>query len=423
MNHNHCLIHGLAGTGKSTLINEIAKRMGERCLRLAPTGLAAYNINGTTLDSLCVCYQNAKNSTLERVGTLYDSIIIDEISMCLHFKLNMVFEMLETLRNRGKHIQLILIGDPFQLPPVTTKNMIQAFSAKRNMPLCQDDFYFFKSKYFQEYFDNMDRFLLARNYRQNEPVLGETLGRIATGTADKYDIDYINQQVVSTPPILPIDDVPIITPFRKGVQYFNQIGLDQLGKKYVHNTFFEKLLPGYTDIEMDCRDITEPLIYSVNAPVVFTQNDTSCFWVNGTQGTINARRERDFPAGIETLEIRTDSGIDVQCIPARRMLYRFVHDSNTGQINNECVAVIRRLPVILGFALTVHRCQGMTLDKMTFNPGAGCFAPGQLYVALSRIKNLNDLRLHIPVSFDDIIVSGAAQVYFENFRQKCILIQ
>ena len=103
-------------------------------------------------------------------------------------------------------------------------------------------------------------------------------------------------------------------------------------------------------------------------------------------------------------------------------LYRFVYNRITRLVENECVAIVRQFPFVLGFALTIHKCQGMTLDKMTFNPAEGCFAPGQLYVALSRVRNISDLTLHVPISPQNIIVSRDVLNYFDLFKQKCEVV-
>jgi ATP-dependent exoDNAse (exonuclease V) alpha subunit len=419
LNNNHCIIHGLAGTGKSNLIHEIANRKGERCLKLAPTGLAAYNINGATVDSLLNCYLRAQNSTLDKLEMSYDCIIVDEISMVHYYKMDRIFQIIEKLQNYGKNLKLILIGDPFQLPPVTPQNMIQVFSEKKNTALTQQDFYFFHSKYFQNHFNSMNCFLLEKNYRQNDPLFESFLRKIATGTADGCDLDLINQRIVNPSNFSDIQNVPIVIPTRNGVRFFNSRGLDQLGEKYVHTAVFERLAPGYEEIEMDCRDITDPIIYADNAPIIFTQNDYFKSLVNGSKGTICGRDGYN----AEIIRIRMGNNNEVQCQPTRHSLFRFVYNRNTRLIDNECVAVVRQYPFILGFALTVHKCQGMTLEKMTFNPGEGCFAPGQLYVALSRVKSLNDLTLHVPMRLDDIIISSDVNTYFESFRQRCHIVQ
>jgi len=418
---NHSLIHGMAGTGKSTLIKIISDTKRERCLKLAPTGLAAYNINGTTIDSLLVCYHNAKNSTLTWLEQ-YDLIIIDEISMVHCFKMDMIFEIIETLQSRGKTVKLVLIGDPFQLPPVTTPNMTQTYSKKMNTTLTPEKFYFFDSNYFQNYLNTMDKFLLVNNYRQEDDYFKSILEKIAKGTADKHELDFINQRVKHPSQNLSMQDIPVITPHRSGVHLFNQIGLEQFESRYFHDAVFEKLSIGYNDIEQDCRNITESIVYANSAPIVFTQNDYNQNWVNGTRGEIISCLNIGF-YNTPIVKIRTDSDKEICCEPTRHSLYRFVYNVNTGKVGNECVAIVRQFPFVLGFALTVHKSQGMTLDKMTFNPGEGCFAPGQLYVALSRIKNLNNLTLHVPIEPSDILVSNDVQVYFDNFMRKCELVE
>jgi Cdc6-like AAA superfamily ATPase len=99
---NHCLIHGPAGTGKSTLVKNLMGKIGKRCLNLAPTGLSAYNIDGTTIDSLLSCFYALPNSALFKFGMRYSYVIIDKISMVQHFKMEKIFQIIDFLNKRGK---------------------------------------------------------------------------------------------------------------------------------------------------------------------------------------------------------------------------------------------------------------------------------------------------------------------------------
>jgi hypothetical protein len=396
--------------------------MGERCLKLAPTGLAAYNIGGVTLDSLLTCYHYAKISTLERLEQTYDCIIIDEISMIHSFKMNQVFEIIESLYKRGKMIKLVLIGDPFQLPPVTPQNMILAFSRKEKRSLTTADFYFFRSHLFQRYYmDNMECFFLLKNHRQNDAIFGKILSKIAMGSADKSDLEYLNQQEVDPSQSLSIQDGPIVTPSRNGVRYFNELGLRQYDYRFIQNAVFEWRIPAFDDIENDCQDITDPITYSIKAPIIFTKKEPRFSLVNGTKGIIDSSNNSDSTQ--VSLNILTENRQIIQCQPVRHVLQRFIYDKHSESVKNECVAIVKQFPFILGFALSVHKCQGMTLEKMTFNPGRGCFAPGQLYVALSRVRNLKDLNLHIPLEKKDIIISRDVNNYFNDFKSRCIIVQ
>ncbi|MDR0574900.1 MAG: hypothetical protein LBG96_12895 [Tannerella sp.] len=172
---------------------------------------------------------------------------------------------------------------------------------------------------------------------------------IATGLAGRHDIDFINRHVMNASQPFTMQDTPIVIPSRNGANIFNQRSLEQLGFKYTHNAIFEKLLKGYEDIESDCQDITNPIVYAVNAPVIFTQNHEYFRWGNGTKG----RNISDY-TGSEILEIYTDRNETVQCEPTRHKLQRFVFNRDTGEVENECVAIIKQYPFILGFALTAH---------------------------------------------------------------------
>jgi ATP-dependent exoDNAse (exonuclease V) alpha subunit len=96
------------------------------------------------------------------------------------------------------------------------------------------------------------------------------------------------------------------------------------------------------------------------------------------------------------------------------------YNPNTKQVDSKIVARIIRLPFVFAYALTVHKIQGMTLDQLTFNIWGGTFAPGQLYVALSRVKNLEGLCLETPLRKEHVIVSPEVKEYFDTFRCKCL---
>jgi hypothetical protein len=395
--------------------------MGNRCLKLAPTGQTAYNIDGATIDSLLWCYDKVRASTLSKLENLYDCIVIEEISMIDMYKLDKIYEIREELSSRGKRLKLILVGDPFQLPPVGTKNKIAAFSKKYRQPLTGEDFYFFTSICFQkDYFDNMEYFLLARNFRQNDGNFQRVLYNIATGSANQGDIDYINERVIDPDQWYNVDYMPIVVPQRSGVSNFNNLFLRKFDQTSLNAPFIESILPGFEEIDSECRNITEPVLYALNAPIVFTQNDSNGHWVNGTWGIINNDRW-DYNGKI--LEIKTSQGELVNCVPTRHLLRRFIYNQKKDTVENECVAIIRQLPFVLGFALTVHKAQGMTLDSMAFNVGEGFFSPGHLYVALSRVRNLDNLILHVPLRKNDVIVSNKVRAYFDNFQKRCETIQ
>lgn len=416
---NNCLIHGFAGTGKSTLIKEISCKIGEKCLILAPTGQAAYNIDGSTIDSLLACYEKSKIGNIKKLEIRYDYIIIDEISMVHSYKLDSIYRIIEKVMAKGKRIKLIMIGDPFQLPPVVTKDMRKAFSRKNNKAMLDEDFYFFQSEKFQKDFsENLERFLLTINFRQSNEYFQKVLTKIATGSADQNDIDYINQRVVGLNEETFYQTTPVVLPHKAVAKNFNMRRLCKFEPATCFYPEFEKVTEGYKEVEAHYRDVIEPLYFAIGVPIIFTQNDyfNKC-WVNGTKGVITDIVP-DYGGNL-TVEVRSDRNEIVKCSPTKHTLKRFLYNEDKKCVENESVAVVRQFPFILGFVCTVHKSQGMTLDSMCFNKGGNLFAPGQLYVALSRVKEVTGLSLHVPINLTDIKVSPVVKEYFDTFKLKC----
>jgi ATP-dependent exoDNAse (exonuclease V) alpha subunit len=209
-------------------------------------------------------------------------------------------------------------------------------------------------------------------------------------------------------------------PTRNGVKIFNNYYLNTFENIFTSNPIVERMTIGYNDIEPECNYLLEPFDYSIGAPIVFTQNDFGKHWVNGTKGFIHDYYWDNYENMY--LQIVTDREEYLTCMQTKHRLQRFVFKPKSKTIENETVAVIRQFPFVLGFAITVHRAQGMTLNSMAFNVGEGLFSPGQLYVALSRVKKLEDLTLHVPLRKEDVIVSDCVRAYFDAFTKQCVSV-
>jgi ATP-dependent exoDNAse (exonuclease V) alpha subunit len=136
--------------------------------------------------------------------------------------------------------------------------------------------------------------------------------------------------------------------------------------------------------------------------------------INSIMGTVISYNQTT-----KTVQVAVAPNNIVQCNKVNFEVYRLTYNEYTDKVDNQCVAVINRHPFILSYATTVHRCQDLTLDTMIFNSFDGCFAPGQLYTAISRVKKINDLFLHVKIDTNDIIVSPAVINYFRFFKDKC----
>jgi hypothetical protein len=340
--------------------------------------------------------------------------------MVPYFKMDELIFLLSVIIRDGYTVKLILIGDPFQLPPVVTDNMVDAYSQKEKHQMDESEFYFFESKSFCGSFNNeMQCFYLERNYRQNDPDFVGILKRIAAGSIDKQDMDYFNGRILDLSSASWVAYSPVITTHRKDAENFNKMGLKSLSDTFINKPHIEWFQDD-GKLKNEFPDVFEPVEYGTNAPIVFTQNDSEGRWVNGTSGRIiSIEQNGTVPDKIQVL---TDRNETVWTVPTSHILYRLVYDEEADTVNNECVASVKKLPFMLGYAMTVHKCQGMTLNRMTFNPGSGCFAPGQLYVALSRVKSLEGLFLHIPLKAKDVMVSPRVSEYFTGFLDKCVRV-
>jgi len=159
----------------------------------------------------------------------------------------------------------------------------------------------------------------------------------------------------------------------------------------------------------------EPINFAVGAPVKFIYNDVTLGITNGLPGNITNVDPVNW-----TVQVATSQTTSILCYPINLDVYRFVFNPFKGKVEIENVAEINRLPFVLNYATTVHSCQGATLDFMAFNSCSGCFAAGQLYTALSRVKSLQNLVLHVMIDNNDVKVSRSVFDYYYNiFKPRC----
>ncbi|MDR3058223.1 MAG: AAA family ATPase [Prevotella sp.] len=417
--NRHTIIHGLAGSGKSTFIRDFSNDVKERCLKIAPTGLSAFNIDGITIESFIALLKKNKKSLLRYLLGNIDYIIIDEISMVHYYKLDDIFSINQKLERSNGYIKLIIVGDPFQLPPVVTRNMKNVYYKKTGIELLEADFYFFNSKQFNHYLisDKFQLYYLNANLRQADNAFSSALAKIAMGTADQKCFEYFNKREYFNTTEIEKKTLPLITTTKKMTDFFNSKGLSHCELFRDHMPIIEKIYEGYSEVSKENKHLLEPFRYAANIPIVFIQNDPEKKWRNGTRGMI-----KSIFCSPEAVDILLESDELVKCFPTQHKVQRLVYNEKTKEVKSECVAIIRRFPFILGFALTVHRCQGMTLEKLTFNVGHGCFASGQLYVALSRVRNINDLTLETALIAEDMKTEDNVKEYFERFLMKSTII-
>jgi ATP-dependent DNA helicase PIF1 len=407
---NDCVfLTGRAGTGKSTLLNYFRKTTGKKYVVLAPTGLAALQVGGSTIHSFfgfplrkivkddpdIVAWGTGHSR--RKVVREMDTLIIDEVSMVRNdimeaMDLSLRLNMGNDLPFGGK--QVIFIGDIFQLSPVVT------FQDRIDD---EDDFYE------TPYFFGADSFRLChpriielnKIYRQHDEDFIYLLNRIRMGFADQGELDEINKRYS---PLNSHEEFAItltsINALADGVNLKKLVEIKSPTVQYkgkVEGLFNERLYPA-------------PLSLSLKrgAQVMMVKNDLEGRWVNGSIGTV------DYVDDVEVKVRFSDGQIHlVDRVTWENKNYRW--DKTTKSISFEVLGSYTQYPIRLAWAITIHKSQGLTFDKVIIDLGKGAFVHGQLYVALSRCRTLEGIMLKTKINLKDIIVDDVV----EQFAGKC----
>lgn len=394
----HVFLTGKAGTGKSTLIRQFMSETNRRVVVAAPTGVAALNVDGYTIHRL-FSFNKTTNLNEVRAGRYYPSrfaktlaslqtLIIDEASM-VHANL---FDMLAAALERFGPVpgtpfggvQIVLVGDLCQLPPVENDEEAKYFSTQYETP------YFFSAHSFRR--DSFPTVALTTVFRQQgDERLTAILNAIREGVLLAHAQEQLDQRV--NPDFIPPDDEFWLTlaPTNRLVSARNRQHLERLhGEELVHQA------KQSGDLSLFDPPTDEQLRFKVGAQIMMLNNDPSDRWVNGTIGRV---AEVDEAQGlIVTVEFMngTTAEVAVHTWEATRPVV------DGGSLRHEIVGTFTQLPFKLAWAITIHKSQGQTLDRLVVDLTGGTFDFGQLYVALSRCTSLQGLVLKRPVLPKDL---------------------
>lgn len=396
-------ITGRAGTGKSTLVKYILKTTAKRVVALAPTGIAAVGIGGQTIHS----FFHFPPGLIE-VSTLkplrdpilirkLDLLVIDEISMV---NANLMDALDKALRlNRGKMnspfggAQVILVGDLAQLPPVVKTDDERKFFEDK-----YGDIYFFNAPVFAE--RQLKYIELTKVYRQNDPAFVQILNAIRDNDLDQRVLEELNKRVSERQNLEDADSYVTLTPKKDIASQINNEYLDKLDapiKEYPAH-FFGKF--SENDFPGDALLRLKP-----GARVIMLRNDPNGRWQNGSVGIITA-----LLANRAKIKIKGNV-YSVEPYTWEKTSYKY--DKEHDRISRSVVGTCRQLPLKLAWALTIHKSQGQTFDRVFVDMAGGAFTSGQTYVALSRCTALSGLALSRPLFDSDVIVDSKALRYRE----------
>lgn len=380
---------GRAGTGKTTFLRKVQQMVGKQFITLAPTGVAAILAGGDTIHSffglpMDVCTPGTMGKMSEtRIQALLhaDTIIIDEVSMVRCDIIDAIdYTMRKVLRSMqpfgGK--QIIFVGDMFQLPPVVKQG------AERELMhdlYHTDDFFFYKADVIKRM--RLVKIEFQKVYRQEDEDFLHILENVRLNKTTPENLMHLNERVGQ--PTKEDGMVITLASINKTADNINQQRLAEIdAEEYtyegtVQGKFEEKRFP---------VDLTLKL--KVGAQVMFTRNDQQKRWVNGTIGTVTKLTK-------DEIQVTTDSG-DTYTVPCCSWeSYSYEYDREARKMKKEQVGTFTQYPLRLAWAITVHKSQGMTFDKLYLDLSRGMFAAGQLYVALSRVRSLGGLYLSRPI--------------------------
>lgn len=408
---------GKAGTGKTTFLRRLKASLPKRMVVVAPTGVAAINAEGVTIHSFFQLplspfvpggtvktdgdrrYQFGKEK--RNIIRTLDLLVIDEVSMVRADLLDAVDDVLRRYRDSRLPfggVQLLMIGDLQQLPPVVKDDEWQMLRQWYDTP------FFFGSRALQQ--TRHVTIELQRVYRQSDNRFVEMLGHVREGSLTAADLALLNTRVRTGRE--PVDGIIRLTTHNRTADRWNDERLRALpGSPQHYKASVEGTFPA-TSFPAD-----ETLTVKPGCQVMFLKNDPS-----PAHQFYNGKLGRVVEATNDTIRVE---GLDdhrvVEVKPMEWTNARYVIDKESKEIREEVDGVFSQYPLRLAWAITIHKSQGLTFDRAVLDVGAA-FAAGQTYVALSRLRSLEGLVLTEPLSPQAVIVDGFVTRYMADELQQ-----
>ena len=438
----HVFVTGRAGTGKSTLLQHLAWNTDKQIAVCAPTGVAALNVEGQTIHSLFrLPIGLIADSDLDqpeparKIMNAIDTLVIDEISMVNADVMDAIDRSLRQARRRRSEpfggVQVVMFGDPYQLSPVPPRG-----DERRYIDDHYRSFWFFDAQVWAgpsagaagnggDGAIRSDGLLdlgrvgaplnireLREIHRQADDGFKAMLNAVRYGVVTAEIAGALNAAGARPVPAPTDGEPPIITLATRNdiVNRINQRHLDalpgpvQTARAEITGDFGRGDAGYPADAELQLK---------VGAQVMFLRNDLGGRgdgprWVNGSIGTVTR-----IAGGTVRVEL---DGEEVDVEPAVWERFRYAYDPATRKLTRDIVAEFTQFPLRLAWAVTIHKSQGKTYDRAVIDLGSGAFAPGQTYVALSRLTSLDGLYLTRPLRPSDILVDADVRRFMAGVR-------
>jgi ATP-dependent exoDNAse (exonuclease V), alpha subunit - helicase superfamily I member len=380
---NNVFISGEAGTGKAYVVSRFINEMSQKhknILVCAPTGVAALNVGGVTIHR---CFHISSEPQIKTYVTSVsdevkeaDIIIVDEISMCRVDLFDcMIRHIAKAERETFKRKQIIVVGDFFQLPPVTTKEDLKIL---KEFYKDYDKGFAFESEYWDDL--NFDKIVLKEILRQsdNEFIFQLNNARIGNTSCIPYFNIHAKREK--------IEDGIILCARNITAQQINEEELDKINSE---SKFYESIIEG--EVKSSDKPTFDILELKVGARVIILVNDIeNNDYQNGTIGTIAALKANGVSVTLDNGKI-IKIGMHEWEIESYTIVEESRDEVKFNKLEKTKIGSFKQLPLKLAYAITIHKSQGQTYDRVNLIPYS--FSCGQLYVALSRVKSIEGLCL------------------------------
>lgn len=407
-------ITGRAGTGKSTLLNYFRNITRKKVAVLAPTGVAALNVKGQTIHSF---FRFKPGITPDRVKKLrssgdnesiyhkLDIIVIDEVSMVRADLLDCVDRFLRLNGPKADKsfggIQMAFIGDLYQLPPVVTGGEKEVFQSLYGTP------YFYGARVFDSF--DMEFVELEKIYRQHDEQFIALLNAIRNNSVTEEGLVLLNKRYHPEFEPPPNDFYICLTTTNSLAEEINGKRLAELKNKLytftgsIEGDFGQEYLPTAVNLQV-----------KVEAQVMMLNNDTEGRWVNGSIGKITGITRNG--EGEDVIVAELADGEEVEITPFTWEISRLFVEA--GGLQSEVIGTFTQYPLMLAWAVTIHKGQGKTFERVIIDIGKGTFAHGQMYVALSRCTTLGGIILKKPALKKHIWTNYPVMDFLTKYQYK-----
>lgn len=411
--HKNIFLTGKAGTGKTTFLHQIKQETPKRMVVVAPTGVAAINAGGMTIHSF---FQlpfgpfipgNSKDPARQmrfskekiRLIQSLDLLVIDEISMVRSDVLDAIDDVLRRFRDRYKPfggVQLLLIGDLHQLPPVVKD---EEWNLLREH---YQTVYFFGSNALR----NTDpvSIELKHIYRQSDTTFIDLLNKVRNNKIDESVLEVLNSRYIAN--FQPTEKEPYITltAHNASAQEINAEKLEELHQPV--QTFKASIQGNFPEYAFPADEV---FFCKKDAQVMFVKNDLAREkrYYNGKIGKVTGFRE-----GFIYVRCPGDAE-DIEVLPAEWTNVKYSLNEQTKEVTEEVLGTFTQYPLKLAWAITIHKSQGLTFERAIIDAQAA-FAHGQVYVALSRCKSFEGIVLRSKIAYSSVRTDQVVKSYTDE---------